>query len=112
MSDIACKTIKIDPDSVLFQQSLDLNSLDSTTLLVLSGEAKLAIWTQRNRVKYDKKRLLSRDILRFFVHSVKSRIQADFARLHRETFVDIWCRGNPPLLAKTEGDHLIINMTL
>lgn len=112
MSDIACKAVKIDTNFVLFQQTMDLNLLDTTTLLVLSGEAKLAIWTQRNRVKYDKKRLLSQDILRYFVHSVKTRIQADFVRLDRHAFVNIWCRGNPPLLAKTDGDHLIINMTV
>ena len=112
MSDIADKAIKVDPNFVLFQQTMDLNTLDTTTLLVLSGEAKLAIWTQRNRVKYDKKKLSSLDILRLFVHSVKTRIQADFVRLDRDTFVNIWCRGNPPLLAKVDGDQVIINMTV
>ncbi len=69
---------------------MDLTALDVTTLLVLSGEAKLAIWTQRNRVKYDKKKLFSLDILRFFVHSVRTRIQTDFVILDRQTFESIW----------------------
>jgi exonuclease III len=112
ISEIAGKPFAADLNYVLFQRTMDLGTEDRTTLLVLSGEAKLAIWTQRNRVKYDKKRLFSRDILRLFIHAVKSRIQADFVRLDRVTFENIWCRGNPPLLAKTEGDQLTINITV
>jgi len=112
MSDIAGKVVKLNRNFILFQQTMDLTALDVTTLLVLSGEAKLAIWTQRNRVKYDKKKLFSLDILRFVVHSVKTRIQTDFVRLDRQTFENIWCRGIPPLLAKVEDDQLIVYMTV
>ena len=110
MMNISGKTPTIGAGYVLFQQDMGINPMDATTLLVLSGELKLAIWTQRNRVKYDKVQLDGTDILRLYIHSVKHRIQADFVRLERGHFSSLWCRGNPPPLAEVNGDCVNINM--
>ena len=57
MTGISGKSAKIGVAYVLFKQESNFNGWDATTLLVLSGELKLAIWTERNRVKYDKAKL-------------------------------------------------------
>jgi len=112
MTGISGKSAKIGVAYVLFKQELNFNGWDATTLLVLSGELKLAIWTQRNRVKYDKIKLGGTDTLRLCIHMVRQRIQADFVRLCRQKFTNLWCRGNPPLLAEVSGDFVNIHLDI
>jgi hypothetical protein len=80
----------------------------NTMLIILFSELAFTIWTKRNEVVYDKKRRTTRDIETLFLYRLHTRIKADFYRLPRPIFVDLWTQGSA--LASVVTDRLLINV--
>ena len=78
-------------------------------LAILISELNYAIWTQRNRLKYEKKNPNTADIKSLFEHFVRTRILADHLRLDTDVFARLWCSGQPPL-ATAVGQNVVVNI--
>lgn len=105
MNDVTGGAKSITAASILFMQKNDFRGLDADLLQLLADELKMAIWRQRCRAKYDGKVIQSEDVKRLFDFRVRVRMEADFNRMDRKTFTDLWGRGPNPL-ARVAGDAL------
>lgn len=95
--------------AVFLQYPAFTDQRHKTLLCILAGELKTAVWMQRNRRKFDRKKPTLIDIERLFISFVGDRIRADFYRLDNDSFAGLWSRGKTPL-AVVEGKQLMLSL--
>jgi exonuclease III len=100
--------ITVSADTVVFMQKTNTGG-NEDMLAILISELNYAIWTQRNRLKYEKKNPNTADIKSLFEHFVRTRILADHLRLDTDVFARLWCSGQPPL-ATAVGQNVVVNI--
>ena len=75
-------------------------------LTVTFSELIYSIWLKRAEVVFRDCCVDTRSVAVLFMHRLRTRIKADFSRLARQDFVDLWCRAD--ILAKVVNDNLLI----
>ena len=109
MSNVTGQPFVVTQDVALYLQNDIHNTEHLKLFLIVCAELKYAIWTQRNRRKFDGKNPLTVDIERLFLYYVRSRIKADFVRLDNDSFANLWCTGTTAL-ASVAGHCLNVNI--
>ena len=61
-----------------------------STALILLSEYRYAIWTCRNRARFDKKQVLPMEISQYFCARLSNRIHVDQRRLPPDRFTHLW----------------------
>lgn len=81
-------------EMVYFLQVKEKNKHVKSLLLYLISLYINTIWTSRNLIKYDKKKLTAHTLILIYMAKIKFRIECDFERLSIESFVKYWCQTN------------------
>ena len=90
-----------------FDKKISRNHLQ--TILIILSEYRYCIWTARNRIRYEKKRISPFDLASMFINRIQYRILIDFQRLEECKFEMIWTHDT---LCKIENGQLCYNFKI
>jgi hypothetical protein len=79
-----------------------------SVLSIVFTELTFCVWTRRNEIVFDRQQRSTRDVQNLFLHRLHTRIKADFFRLPRTIFTDLWTQN--AVFASVDTDTLQINI--
>ena len=87
-----------------FSKDFEKNVL--STIMILLSEYRHCIWTMRNKMRFDRKNVASKDIAIYFFNKIKCRISVDMKRLGIVAFQKFW---DHDAICTLEMDNVIMN---
>ena len=87
-----------------FSNKFDKNTVN--TIMIILSEYRYCIWTMRNKMRFDRKTVVSKDIALYFFNRIKCRIILDMHRLSITEFYNLW---NHESICSLDFDNIIMN---
>jgi hypothetical protein len=96
-------------NNIDFQDILDLrfNLINFHRQAIVTGEYLYTIWSQRNNHIFRSDKKTPTSTAQIFLHRLRVRIKADFSRLEKSSFHNIWMSDSFPITINNSGNLFI-----